>query len=129
MFKAISSALESTHSLNFTKRMQGTLPAGFPPGTVTMGKPISREMPDGHYVVEYPMTYTPMPAAAESRERLQERCRRFEADMTKLFCERYLQHHAKLPGSERTARLRKKRRDIVWRWHGAVIEELYKRKD
>lgn len=39
------------------------------------------------------------------------------------FSERcYLQHHSRLPGSDKTARLRKKRRDIVFRWVQKQVE-------
>jgi hypothetical protein len=35
----------------------------------------------------------------------------------------YLQHHRRLPGSERTARLRKKRRTEVLRWYSRHLEK------
>lgn len=37
----------------------------------------------------------------------------------------YLQHHDRLPGSERTARLRKKRRTKVLKWHNNWMKQFY----
>lgn len=39
-------------------------------------------------------------------------------------CLSYLEHHRRLPGSDRTSRLRRKRRAVVLRWYEKHLGEL-----
>lgn len=50
-------------------------------------------------------------------EEVARQCRTFVGSIYGVASRAYLNHHARLPGSERTSRLRKKRRTRVLRWY------------